>query len=219
MNYLTRAQVREIDRLAVERYHIPSIVLMENASRAVADAARQELGQDAGRVLLLAGGGNNGGDALAAARHLHNAGCAVGIGLTIDPNKFKGDALVNWRIISAMKLPTFHATPEAIASERCDLIVDGIFGTGLTEPPREPFPAIVDAIAAKKVAVVAIDLPSGLDCDRGEPLGPCIRAQRTVTFVAQKTGFANPASAMYTGAVTVAGIGCPRELLDAVCEA
>lgn len=216
MDYLNRAQVREIDRLATEQYRIPSIVLMENASRAVAKAVRDELPDTAGRILLLAGGGNNGGDALAAARHLHNDGFAVRIGLTIDPARYKGDALINYQIVRAMGLPTFQATPQAVASECCDLVVDGIFGTGLTEPPREPFEALVDAIEAKDVGVVAIDLPSGLDCDRGDPLGACVTARKTITFVARKLGFSNPKSAQFTGKVTVAGIGCPRELIDAV---
>lgn len=171
MSYLTRAQVREIDRRCIEEFLIPGVVLMENASRGVADAAIEELqritGAATGRVLILAGGGNNGGDGLAAARHLHNRGCGVSIGLAIDPAKYHGDALVQWKIAQAMKLPTFDTTPDAIRSARADLLIDAIFGTGLTTPPRDPFPAIVDAIEASGIPVLAVDLPSGLDCGRG----------------------------------------------------
>src|SRR5947208_3504543 len=86
---LTRSQVRELDRIAIERYLIPGIVLMENAARAVADAACEMLGGDClGEILLLCGGGNNGGDGLVVARHLHNCGADVSIMLTIDPAKY-----------------------------------------------------------------------------------------------------------------------------------
>ena len=108
---LTRAQVREVDRRAVEQYHIPGIVLMENASRAVAEVAEMMLRKYNGKnVLLLCGGGNNGGDGLAAARHLHNRGMGVTIGLCTDPTTYKGDALINWQIVQAMNLPFLQAT-------------------------------------------------------------------------------------------------------------
>src|SRR5690349_2120819 len=96
---LTRAQVREIDRLCIERYLIPGIVLMENASLAAASVASEMLGNPSGaRVLILCGGGNNGGDGLAVARHLHNHGTDVSIALTVKPEDYKGDALVNYNI-------------------------------------------------------------------------------------------------------------------------
>lgn len=219
--YLTRAQVREVDRISIERYHIPGIVLMENASRGVADEVVHEWSKrwpkmPTMRILILCGGGNNGGDGLAAARHLTNRNFSVMIGLCADPAKYRGDALINWKIIQAMRIPCIDATPDAIRAFDCDLIVDAIFGTGLTETPREPFAQIVAAIADTKCPVVAIDLPSGLDCDTGFPHGPTLRAVRTVTFVAQKAGFANPASKQYTGEITVTDIGCPAALVDEV---
>jgi NAD(P)H-hydrate epimerase len=95
-------------------------------------------------------------------------------------------------------------------------MIDAIFGTGLAQKPREPFGDLVDAIAETENDVLAIDVPSGLDCDTGQPLGPCVRATRTVTFVAEKAGFANPNSRQYTGEITVAGIGCPIEIIEHV---
>src|SRR5580698_5284393 len=95
---LTRNQVREIDRRAVEEFGIPGVVLMENAARAAADLALHILAEPPGDVLVLCGGGNNGGDGLAVARHLHNRGFAVSIFLTSDPNKYQNEALVNWKI-------------------------------------------------------------------------------------------------------------------------
>ena len=114
---LTRNQVREIDRRSIEQYHIPGMVLMENASRAVAEVGRiDEPGRR--RVLILCGGGNNGGDGLAVARHLHNHGLSISIGLTTDPARYKGEALTNWQIVQAMALPTSPATPDAIRQSR-----------------------------------------------------------------------------------------------------
>jgi NAD(P)H-hydrate epimerase len=214
---LTREQVREVDRLAVERYGIPGIVLMENASRGVADVAEEMLRQ-AGRtrVLILCGGGNNGGDGLAAARHLHNRGCDVTVGLCTDPAGYKGDAGINWQIVQAMKIPCLAASADAIARSDADLIIDAIFGTGLSQRPRPPFEEIARAVNERGRRVLAVDLPSGLDCDTGQPLGACIRADRTVTFVAEKAGFGNPGAKAFTGEITVAEIGCPRELIDEV---
>ena len=218
---LTREQVRQVDRLAIEKYLIPGIVLMENAAYAVADAACEMLGGDCvGEVLILCGGGNNGGDGLAVARHLHNRGGDVFIALTIDPDKYHGDALINFRIAREMGLKMMTADPQKIAATRAVLIIDAIFGTGLEKPPREPFSQIVHAVKHSRVPVLAIDLPSGMDCDTGEPLGAaCIEAARTVTFVAEKTGFANPNAARYLGHISVGDIGAPHELIYEVAHA
>ena len=212
---LTRAQVRQIDRLAVERYHVPGVVLMENAAIAAANTAAAMLPPGAGAVLILCGGGNNGGDGLAVARHLHNRGYDVRILLTADPEKYIGEAKINWDICQAMKLPFANATPQAIVQSGAGLIVDAIFGTGLTQPPRAPFADLVAAVEKTGAPVLAIDIPSGLDCDTGRPLGPaCVRAKRTVTFVAEKTGFGEPEAREYLGEVIVGDIGCPRELVE-----
>jgi NAD(P)H-hydrate epimerase len=218
MTRLTRAQVRQIDRLASERYHVPGIVLMENAARAVADAACEMLGNHpAGKILVLCGGGNNGGDGLAAARHLHNRGFDITLFLTVNPAKYTGDALTNWEIASAMGLRRLEGFDEVMRRD-FDLVVDAVFGTGLTEPPWSPTAAVIQIVNTFGTQTLAIDLPSGLDCDTGEPLGPCITATRTVTFVAEKSGFANPNSRRFTGEVTVGDIGCPRELIEEVAR-
>jgi NAD(P)H-hydrate epimerase len=196
---------------------MPGIILMENAARAVAELAWSEYGgAKSPRMLILCGGGNNGGDGLAVARHLHNRGGAITLGLTVDPKRYTGDALINWTIINAMGLDIQSATGHLIESAHEGLIIDAIFGTGLTQSPRPPFPDLCAAVENCRCPVLAVDLPSGLDCDTGQPLGSCIRATRTVTFVAEKIGFAHPQAAQYTGTVTVADIGCPRELIERV---
>jgi NAD(P)H-hydrate epimerase len=214
--YLTRAQVREIDRRSIEEFHIPGIVLMENAARAAAEEAMRFLtgNERPFSALILCGGGNNGGDGLAIARHLHNRGVQVQIGLTIDPARYQGDALINWNIVRAMRLPAGAISPIEIAMTQAHLIIDAIFGTGLEHPPRLPFAEIAAAVRQAQKPVLAIDVPSGLDCDTGQPLGDCIAATRTVTFVAPKAGFANLEAKKWTGEVVVGNIGCPIELLD-----
>lgn len=221
MRVLTRNQVREIDRLSIEQYHIPGIVLMENAARAVTHGACQMLaGECIGEMVVLCGGGNNGGDGLAVARHLHNRGADVTVALTVDPNNYKGDALTNWKIIEAMKIPAVPFKPNLLDNPRPLLVIDAIFGTGLSDAPREPFPQIAMAVNQSRLAVLAVDVPSGLDCETGRAPGACIAATRTVTFVAQKIGFTQPEAKRYLGEVIVGDIGCPRGLIEEIahCE-
>jgi len=221
MIFLTRAQVRQIDRRAITDYRIPGVVLMENAARGIAQVAWQMLGNKRnGPVLIVCGGGNNGGDGLAAARHLHNGGAQVSILLTSDPGKYAGEAKANWEIVAAMKLPTAVADPAAIAATKPALVIDAIFGTGLSQAPRPPFAQIVAAMQGLGALILAVDIPSGLDCDAGTPLGPvCVRATCTATFVAQKAGFAHPPAKAFLGEVSVWDIGCPRELVHEVADA
>ena len=215
---LTRAQVREIDRRAVEEYHVPGVVLMENAARAVTDVALDMLrGIDGPAALIVCGGGNNGGDGLAVARHLHNRGVSVTLAMAVKPSTYAGEAAVNWRIVEAMKLPAVGMADitNLLPGGTFQLIVDALFGTGLRTPPRQP--QHIEAMNRAGVPILAVDVPSGLDCDTGEVLGPaCVRATRTVTFVAEKVGFSNPVARQYLGDVIVGDIGCPRDLIDSV---
>lgn len=211
---LTREQSRAVDKIAAEKYRMPTIILMENAARAVTDKAIQIIGkQTKNRILILCGPGNNGGDGLAAARHLHNRGVDVQILLLADSAKYKGDALINWQIIQAMQIRTEPIRPELITN--ASLIIDALFGTGLTEAPRAPFPKIAGAINQSQIPVLAVDIPSGLDCDTGLPLGPvALRAHHTVTFVAEKIGFAKLEAKQYVGQLSITDIGCPRECVE-----
>lgn len=215
---LTRAQVREIDRRSIEQFHIPGIVLMENAARAVADVAIDMLRgvKDAG-VLIVCGGGNNGGDGFAVARRLHNAGADVEVALA-HSGGYRDEAAANLRIIQAMGVPRIPISEADVSlGLGIDLIIDALFGTGLETPPRDT--RWIQWMNDAGVPILAVDLPSGMDCDTGEPLGPaCVRAARTVTFVAEKAGFSNPNARQYLGDVTVGDIGCPRELIDDVAR-
>lgn len=213
--------MREIDRRAIEEYHIPGIVLMENAARGVADVAMEMLSVIDRRqtVTIICGSGNNGGDGFAVARHLHNHGVDVLIGQAWSDEP-KGDAATNLAIARAMKvriLP-WESVP-SVMDGFGDLVIDALFGTGLSRAIGEPLDFLVSGMETRsKLPILAIDVPSGLDCDTGEPLGACVKAARTVTFVAEKAGFANPRSKEFTGEIIVADIGCPRELIDEVAR-
>src|SRR5205823_1417583 len=133
------------------------------------------------------------------------------------PEELTGDAATNYHITARAGLPiTVHAgTPFDRAALNLELataewIVDGLFGTGLTGPVRSPFDEVIAAINTSSVRVLAIDIPSGLDCDTGLPTGPAIRATHTATFVAVKKGFVNPAAREWLGQVHVLDIGAPR---------
>ncbi|MFT3786132.1 MAG: NAD(P)H-hydrate epimerase [Tepidisphaeraceae bacterium] len=213
---LTRKQVRAVDAIAISKYGLPGIVLMENAARAVAHAANEMLAGAGRTVLIVCGGGNNGGDGYAAARHLHNLGQRVALLPVKSPDELTGDALTNWRVASAMGIPKLPARVQTLDAD-VDLIIDAVFGTGLNAAPRDFAAEMIERISTNGAPVLAVDLPSGLDCDAGQPLGrACVRAAQTVTFVAEKIGFANPTSHDYTGEIVVADIGCPREIIEQV---
>jgi NAD(P)H-hydrate epimerase len=216
--YLSRAAVRELDRRAIEDYGVPGVVLMENAGRGVAELLLA-LGVG-GPVAICCGKGNNGGDGFVIARHLDARGVAIRILLFADPSALTGDAAVNYHIAVKSGLPiTVHAGPaldvQAVRRELTGAawVVDALFGTGLAGPVRPPLDQVIEAINAGPAKVLAVDIPSGLDCDTGQPLGPTVRADHTATFVAFKQGFADPAARPWLGEVHVLPIGAPGRLL------
>lgn len=211
---LDRASVRAVDRAAVEEYGIPGVVLMENAARGLADEAMRMLAGSgrAPSVLIVCGSGNNGGDGFALGRHLHNHGAGVRF-VSLGTPRPGTDAALNRGICRAMHL---HESPAEDLRKHldCDLIVDAIFGTGLDRPVSGVPAQIIERINDAGRPVLAVDIPSGLDCDTGEPLGTAVRATRTVTFVGLKPAMSIPAARPYLGQVTVAPIGAPVELLE-----
>ncbi|HEX41450.1 MAG TPA: NAD(P)H-hydrate epimerase, partial [Phycisphaerales bacterium] len=165
-------------------------------------------------VATLCGTGNNGGDGYVIARHLANRGAAVRLAIAGDPARIRGDARTHldvWRRMGGAVVPldlggdTVRRMKQLV--DGADLLVDAVFGTGLSGPVRDDYRRLIEAVNDSGVDVLAVDIPSGLDCDTGLPLGAAVRASCTVTFVAVKQGFANPESAPYTGVVHVASIG------------
>lgn len=213
---LTRAQLREIDRRAIADYHLPGIVLMENAARS-ASAIAISGWPTLENVLLFCGSGNNGGDGLAIARHLHNAGKSVRI-VMVSSREPTGDALINLNIVRAMKLlvEKWDGGSKFDFGGPSTLIVDALLGTGLNAHPKPEMENAIRQMNESSLPILAIDVPSGLDCDTGTSSGECIRATKTVTFVAEKIGFANPQARKYLGEVIAGDIGCPKSLIDDV---
>ena len=189
--FLNRDEVRAIDRRAIEEFGVPGVVLMENAGRGAADLLLR-LGIQ-GNVSICCGKGNNGGDGFVMARHLDNQHVPVEVLLFAMPNDLTGDAAINFRIIDKAGLPiAIYARPsvdETTLPQKLaasEWVVDALFGTGLSGPVHAPFDRIVAAINECKAHILAVDIPSGLDCDSGKPLGPTVRAEHTVTFVAPR---------------------------------
>jgi NAD(P)H-hydrate epimerase len=221
MKILTASEMAEVDRRATADYGMPSIVLMENAGRSVAQAileARPDV--VSGKLLIVCGKGNNGGDGMVAARHLEAAGARPEIVLVGDPAQLSGDARASWRAIRKMGLPV-HVLAEARGRaarlrklERADVLVDALFGTGLTRPLGRPLGPVVDWINGSGAFVVAVDLPSGVRADSGEDPRLAVRADLTVTFAALKPALVLPPACGRAGRVVVATIGAPRALVE-----
>ncbi len=212
---LTRQQVRELDRRAIQDYGIPGAVLMENAGRGAAEVLIS-LGIH-GRVVICCGKGNNGGDGLVMARHLDLRGVPVRVLVLARPEELAGDAEVNYHVLARTQIHRWiHPALEEVTAELggAEWVVDALFGTGLTGPVRPPLDRVIAAVNAGPGRVFAVDIPSGLDCDSGQPLGATVRASHTATFVALKQGFVNPAARPWLGKVHVVDIGAPRELVE-----
>ena len=220
---LSREEVRSIDARAAGECALPTVVLMENAGRGAASLLRDRFsGSTPPRVLILCGPGNNGGDGGVAARHLDLWGFPVRVVWFADPGRLRGDAAVQWAVLdrSGVDQTAWRDGPDDAGRldallAAADVVVDGLLGTGLTRPVDGTLRAAIGAVNRAGKPVLALDLPSGLDADRGVPLGDAVRAQVTATFVAPKIGFDAPGARDYTGEVVVVDIGAPRRLLEA----
>jgi NAD(P)H-hydrate epimerase len=132
-----------------------------------------------------------------------------------EPALLKGDAATNHRIVERSRITLHDSAHFEQFLKPSNWIVDALFGTGLSRALGSPFEEVVARVNASLNPVFAVDIPSGLDCDSGEPLGPTIRATATATFVARKSGFLNnPEAQTWTGEVHVVGIGAPRVLVE-----
>jgi NAD(P)H-hydrate epimerase len=215
---LSREEARELDRRASEEFGIPSIVLMENAGRGAAELLVR-LGVH-GPVTVCCGKGNNGGDGFVIARHLDIQGVPVRVYLFGLPEELTPDAGTNYRILERAGFPR-HVFPgkevdgAALRQELAgaEWVVDALFGTGLKGPVRPPYDQVIGAINDSPARVLAVDIPSGLDCDTGLPLGPTVRARHTATFLALKKGYTNPEAREWLGQVHVVDIGVPRVVM------
>jgi hydroxyethylthiazole kinase-like uncharacterized protein yjeF len=213
---MTRDEVRAFDAWAINTLGIPGVVLMENAGRSCAELIEDKLKDIAGqKVCIFCGTGNNGGDGYVIARHLINHGIKVTVVVCGDRSKIKGDAKTNLDIVEQMgeSVELLNPSDRDIAGRvehfcaGADIIVDSLFGTGLRGQLSDEYKRLIESINACESPVLAVDIPSGLDCDTGEPLGEAIKAAWTMTFVAVKKGFLSANAVQYTGEIFVASIG------------
>jgi len=226
---ITRQQSREVDQRAIEQYGMTGLVLMENAGRGTVDVlcrlAETESGGRLGRVAVCCGKGNNAGDGFVIARHLDLRGHDVRVLVWADPAELTGDAGVNFKILRHTGVPIevfgnrHDAAQLAQQLAGVEWIVDALLGTGASGAPRPPLDAVIDQLNATPAQRLAVDLPSGLDCDTGVAAQQTIRADETCTFVAMKRGFVTPGAEQYTGRVHVLDIGAPRRLVENVLGA
>lgn len=213
---MTREEARAFDFWAINTIGVPGVVLMENAGRSCAELIREKLKNVAGpEVCIFCGTGNNGGDGYVIARHLRNFGYKIKVIILGNEDKIKGDARINLDILRAMNQPIEQIDPDAPGIEKkieklaanANMIVDGILGTGLSGEVKSGYRRIIETINTLKCPVLAIDIPSGLDCDTGRVLGAAIKADFTVTFGALKKGFTAEQATRYTGEIYIASIG------------
>ncbi len=222
MKILTAAQMQRIDRLTTERYGVPSLTLMENAGRSFVEFLVERFSPlEEHRIVILCGRGNNGGDGMVVARLLREKGCRPRVLLLADPKGLRGDAAVNWERLAASGTPEVvedSAAWQRLKSGLADatLVVDALFGTGLTKPVEGFLAEVIRDLNAAfpSARVVAVDLPSGVSADTGELIGECVRADASVTFTAPKVAHVFPPACERVGEWVVKAIGTPAEALE-----
>lgn len=212
---VTAAQMREVDRLAVEQYGIQLIQMMEQAGRALAEVARELLGGTVAtrRILIAAGRGNNGGGGLAASRHLANWGGDV-TALVERAEAIKGESAQQLAAAGAAGVGVLDDSValEVLSHEHPDLLVDALIGYGLTGTPRGWTADVIARAGAVGVRTLSLDVPSGLDATTGECLEPCVRAAATLTLALPKTGLLTAGARAAVGTLYLADIGIPPRL-------
>jgi len=205
---LTTAEMAEADRLTIAA-GTPGIELMENAGRAVADAAGNV--SQGKRVAVVAGPGNNGGDGFVAARHLAERGFAVRVSLVGEAARLKGDARLAYERWGGRT-----ETAEPTVPIGCDVVIDALFGAGLDRAVEGLPRRMIEAMNACDAPVVAVDLPSGVNGTSGAVMGLAVKARRSVTFFRRKTGHLLLPGRLHCGTVDVADIGIPASVLEAI---
>lgn len=221
MKVVTSEQMSMIDRISIDTLGIPGIVLMENAAVKVVEEIGRMLGGTAGKnIVVLAGKGNNGGDALAVARHLYNRGADTSVYILSEKEEIKGDAAINLNILEKIGLKskvlrdTMQLKTLKMELAAADLVVDGIFGTGIKAEITGLNVEVIRTMNESSKTIISIDIPSGVNGGNGKIMGTCIKANRTVTFGLPKIGLVIHPGCEYTGELAIADIGFPAKAVE-----
>ena len=207
--HVDEAQMREVDRIAVEVFGLGILQMMENAGRNLAALALSTLEPErSGPVVVAAGSGGNGGGGLCAARHLHNRGITVAVFFTRPTESLKGAAAAQWELLRKVGVEAHPAEdlPEILPG--ATLVLDALIGYSLRGAPAGITAELIEQINASGNAVISLDLPSGLDATTGETPGICIRADQTLTLALPKPGL----TSLLAGELFLADIGIPPEV-------
>jgi hydroxyethylthiazole kinase-like uncharacterized protein yjeF len=223
MILVTAGEMQLMDRRTIEDVGIPGLVLMENAGQGATRFLLEQFPDVANlKVGVIAGRGNNGGDGFVMARCLKQKGIQVHVYLLTEKQRVRGDAAANLNFLKPLGIPLVEIPDEDSFSIRksemsgLDVWVDAILGTGLKSDVTGYFKTIIEFINDLKKPVFAVDIPSGLNTDSGQPCGACIQAQATATFAFAKIGHLVYPGAGYTGTLEVVDIGIPPHIVAAV---
>ena len=219
MYLVTANEMQKMDRSTIESFGLPGRILMENAGRGATQFFLDQFkNAENKKIGVIAGRGNNGGDGFVIARYLAQKGISVTVYLLSEHQKVSGDASANLKLLSPLKVPviempdakSFSAHETAMRHEA--IWIDAIFGTGLRSDVKGFFKDVIDFINRLNKPVFAVDIPSGLNSDTGQPCGACIRADATATFAFAKTGHFMFPGADYTGNLKIIDIGVPPHI-------
>ncbi|MBN1213442.1 MAG: NAD(P)H-hydrate epimerase, partial [candidate division Zixibacteria bacterium] len=218
MKLVTSAQMRAVDREAIENQGIPGPELMEHAGRGIAEGILENLieNPDETTAVIFCGKGNNGGDGFVIGRYLHQAGVNVVIFYIGSPDKMSPDARLNFDRAGKLGLDLFEVKSiEELPEELdCDIIVDAVFGTGFEGVPRGLTKDLIEYINWQDAHIVAVDMPSGLNADNGQHEGAVVAADYTFTLCLPKYGLYLSPGRELSGTVETVPIGVPDEIIE-----
>ncbi len=211
MEYLVSGKnMKEIDRQTIEEVGIPSLVLMERAALLVVTAIEKRYGKGQ-KILCVCGTGNNGADGIAVARILHERGEESAIYIPVESEHYTEEWKIQFAIAEALKIPVFRKSPKW---DEYTVLVDAIFGIGLSREVSGRYQEVIEKINSLKMAVVAVDIPSGICASTGNVFGCAVCAEITVTFGIRKIGLVLFPGALYAGEIQVENPGFPKEVID-----
>src|SRR5271154_3927413 len=220
MKILSAAEMREVDRLTTSRYRVPSLTLMENAGRSVAEFIQSRFSNlTTRRIVVLCGKGNNGGGGFVVARHLRKMGAKPEVYLVGNPREVKGDAAANlrrWKKAGKLLVDGGRGAGDWMPLSSDTIILDALLGTGVRGAVEGRLREVIVGVNGREAGctVVSVDIPSGLHSDTGEVQGAAIIADCTITFTAPKPGMVSGAGGQHVGQLLVRQIGSPAVLME-----